>query len=496
MFNSISIRRPGRAFTVVAAASLLATAVALLLTVGRPAGALKTVRPVPDQLVSFTDHHLYPTPPTTDQCLSDFQLHCYSPAQMQKAYDLAPLFASGITGRGQTIVIVDSFGSPTIQNDLHVFDQAFGLPDPPSLRVFQPAGPVPAYDPSNGDMVGWAQETTLDVEWSHVMAPGANIVLLETPVSETEGVTGFPEIVAAENWALSHNIGDVISMSFGATEQTFPSPQSVYALRSAFIRAHAQHVALLSSSGDDGATDSELDLVSIYPYRVTSWPTSDPLVTSVGGTQITLDDSGNRLAPDVVWNDPYGAGGGGLSTLFSRPDFQSRVANVVGRQRGVPDISMNGAVDGGVIVYTSFDNGDPGNTPGFDFYGGTSASSPEFAGIVALADQLGGRRVDDLNARLYSLDYQHGLVDITQGNNTYGPFQNPGDPSTYTVQGFDATPGYDLASGLGTFDAAQLVPALVGHPRGPWTPPHFPNPGPPSHHGPDRPSDGHHPRHG
>jgi subtilase family serine protease len=99
---------------------------------------------------------------------------------------MLPLYRQGLTGKGKTILIVDSFGSPTIQDDLKVFDQQFGLPDPPSLKVIQPAGQVPPFDPTNSDMTGWATETTLDVEYAHAMAPGANIVLAETPVSETE----------------------------------------------------------------------------------------------------------------------------------------------------------------------------------------------------------------------------------------------------------------------------------------------------------------------
>ena len=138
------------------------------------------------------DVHGLSFPPTTSYCLANFGIHCYSPAQFEKAYDLGPLHSHGIDGRGQTIAIVDSFGSPTIANDLHVFDQTFGLPDPPSLKIIAPAGPIPAFDPTNSDMVGWAEETTLDVEWSHVFAPGANILLVETPVSETEGVHGLP----------------------------------------------------------------------------------------------------------------------------------------------------------------------------------------------------------------------------------------------------------------------------------------------------------------
>ena len=96
-------------------------------------------------------------------------------------HDLPPLTAKGITGSGQTIVVVDSFGSPTIASDLAHFDSYFKLPAPPSFRVIQPAGPVPAFQPGNKNRVGWAEETTLDVEWAHVIAPGARIVLVETP---------------------------------------------------------------------------------------------------------------------------------------------------------------------------------------------------------------------------------------------------------------------------------------------------------------------------
>jgi subtilase family serine protease len=157
-------------------------------------------------------------PPTTADCEKAYKVACYQPSQIRQAYDLAPVYASGVTGRGTTIVIVDSFGSPTIRNDLSVFDRAFGLPAPPRLTIIQPAGTVPGYDPNNSDMVGWAGETTLDVEYAHTIAPGASILLVETPVSETEGVHGFPQIVAAEEYVIRHHLGDVISQSFSATE--------------------------------------------------------------------------------------------------------------------------------------------------------------------------------------------------------------------------------------------------------------------------------------
>ena len=400
------------------------------------------------------------TPPTTSDCLTLFGIHCYQPAQFVKAYDLAPLFNHGVDGRGQTIAIVDSFGSPTIVNDLHVFDTTFGLPDPPNLKIIAPAGAIPAFDVNNSDMTGWAEETTLDVEWAHVFAPGANILLVETPVSETEGVTGFPEIVKAENYVIDHNMADVITQSFGATENTFPSKSSLLNLRSAFINAAFHHVTVLGSSGDTGATDYQLNQSDLYTFRVNSWPSSDPLVTSIGGTQLTLDNAGNRLAPDVVWNDGYGAGGGGVSSVFSRPDFQDSVRRVVDGRRGTPDISLSAAVDGAVVFYYSFL---PGHV-GYHLVGGTSESSPEFSGIVALADQVAHHRLGQINGRLYDMlqGHSHGIVDVTMGNNTFGPFVNS-DNLTYTVVGYDAGRGYDLASGVGTIDAARFVPELAGH---------------------------------
>lgn len=404
-------------------------------------------------------------PPTTAFCRANLGRACYQPFQMVNAYNLAPLHNAGIDGSGETILIVDSFGSPTIANDLHQFDMTFGLPDPPSFQIRQDAGPVPPFDPTafNGDEISWAAETSLDVEWSHVFAPGAKIVLEETPVDETEGVQGFPEIVTAENFAIDHGIGDVISQSFGATEETFPNAQSILALRSSFKNAAAHNVTVLGSSGDLGATDFELNLSDIYPFRVNSWPSSDPLVTSVGGTMLNLDDSGNRITPDVAWNDFAGATGGGLSAVFDRPGFQSVVKSVTGDQRGTPDISMSAACDGAVVYYRTFTPSRAASP--FGLVCGTSEASPEFAGIVAMADQVAGHRLGNLHNALYELARRpaavSGVVDVTSGNNNFGPFTNS-DGTTHTVIGFDALPGYDLTTGWGTVDAAKFVLALAG----------------------------------
>jgi subtilase family serine protease len=406
-------------------------------------------------------------PPTTAQCEAQFQVACYSPNQIERAYDLPALYANGYNGAGKTIVIVDSFGSTTVRHDLAVFDKAFNLPAPPSFKIIQPAGAVP--HPNSG----WAGETDLDVEYSHAIAPGANILLVETPTSENEGTTGFPQIVEAENYVINHHLGDVISQSFSATEETFPTKQSLLNLRSAYINAAAHGVTVNTASGDSGAADVGFFAINYKLHPVTSWPDSDPLITGIGGTQLHLNAKGNHTSPDTVWNDTYSvptnefifgdagpnplAGGGGKSIIFSRPDFQNGVSAVVGNQRGVPDISMSGACNGGAIMYQSFKGGGP---PGFYVVCGTSEATPEFSGIVAIADQYAGHDLGVINSALYEMSAAGapGIVDVTSGNNTV-TFTQKG--KVHTVTGFDALPGYDLASGVGTVDAALFVPELA-----------------------------------
>jgi subtilase family serine protease len=461
----MTVPLPGRrSLAALGAAVLVLAAFAAQLTTTTSALA---VRPMPT-IGGQTLADLL-TPPTTAICRATRGIACYQPFQVQKAYDLAPLFARGIDGRGRTIVIVDSFGSPTIQDDLKTFDQTFGLPDPPSFQVIQPAGAVPAFpqDPFGvSDRLGWAGETTLDVEWAHVMAPAARIVLAETPTSETEGVQGFPEIVRAENFVIDHGIGDVISQSFGATEQTFPNADSIRDLRGAIVNAARHHVTMLASSGDQGAGALKADTTCCFPFRAVIWPSSDPLVTSMGGTQLNLDDAGSRLSPDIVWN----GAGGGVSSVFDRPEFQHGVRGVVGRQRGMPDISMSAAVNGAVITFSSYPNPNGPNptapNPRFHLVAGTSEASPLFAGVVALADQAAHERLGFLNPRLYDLgaDRAAGIVDVTAGSNPItfcdAGCGTPQEQDT-TIPGFTATTGYDLASGWGTIDAARFVPELA-----------------------------------
>jgi subtilase family serine protease len=304
------------------------------------------------------------------------------------------------------------------------------------------------------------------------MAPKANILLVETPVSENEGTSGFPQIVKAEEYVIDHHLGGVISQSFSATEETFPTKQSLLDLRGAYTDAAANGVSVLTASGDSGAADVDAS-GKYYLTPVTSWPDSDPLVTGVGGTALQLDATGKRLAPDEVWNETNSAtvnaffgtkapdpaaGGGGSSVIFQRPASQASVKAVVGSARGVPDVALSASCDGAVDTYQSFG----GQPAGWYLACGTSEATPLFAGIVALADQAAGHPLGNLNPALYALAQSPngGLVDVTSGDTTVSFRQ---DKALHTVTGAQAVAGYDLASGLGTVDAATLVPSLAAY---------------------------------
>jgi subtilase family serine protease len=185
-----------------------------------------------------------------------------------------------------------------------------------------------------------------------------------------------------------------------------------------------------------------------------------------------LNAVGDHTSPDTVWNDTYSvatnnfifgddgpnplAGGGGKSIIFGRPSYQNGVRSVVGNQRGVPDISMSGACNGAVNAYQSFG----GQPAGWYQVCGTSEATPIFSGIVALADQVAGHPLGVINPALYQLSAEHapGIVDVTKGNTTVSFEQ---DGSLDTVVGANARRGYDLASGVGTVDAAFFVPELA-----------------------------------
>ena len=442
---------------VIGRAGMRLAGVVVLCGAAASTSSVHAARPGPSTLTPTPVVAIFPgvRPPVAHPAREPFG--GYTPAQIRAAYSVTPLLRRGINGKGTSIVIVDSFGSPTIRRDLAVFDHQFGLRTP-SLMIIHPAGAIPKFNDQNQNMLGWAGETTLDVEWAHVMAPAARIVLVETPVSENEGTSGFPQIVKAEKYVLAHHLGGVISQSFGATEETFPKGK-LRPLRGAYYEAaqSGHDVTVLAASGDFGATDLQTNMSLLYTRRVVDWPSSDPLVTGVGGLDLNLNQAGRRLAPDRVWNDGgdvASAAGGGQSVVFGRPAFQNGVASVVGRHRGVPDVSLSASCGHPVDIYSSFDGSQ------WSDICGTSEATPLFAGIVALADQVAGRPVGPINGFLYEMAARHdrGIVDITRGNNTVTFDQNG---KLHTVRGWNAVRGYDLSSGVGTVDAQFFVPELA-----------------------------------
>jgi len=410
-------------------------------------------------------------PSTTAQCEKAYGIACFSPTQLRAAYRLPALYANGVTGKGVTIMIVDSFGSPTISTDLATFDRQFGYPAPPKFTIIAPVGKIPKFNPNDPEMTDWAGETTLDVQYAHALAPGANILLVETPVAETEGVTGFPQIVKAEEYALAHYKVGVISQSFSATEETFTGYPQLAPLRAAYLDAERSHVTVLAASGDAGATDHETNEMQYYTRRVSSWPDTDPLVTAVGGTQLRQTRTGYTSVAwndtdDQAWNRYSGsiepspaASGGGTSEFFARPSYQNDVKAVTGAHRGVPDIAMSAACDGSVSVYSSYQPGDAG----WSLTCGTSEATPEFAAVVALADQVAGHPLGLINPALYTLEAEHapGITDVTSGNNTVS-FNQLGADQVLTVKGYPAGKGYDLVTGVGTVNSQQFVYELAG----------------------------------
>ncbi len=403
--------------------------------------------------------------PPDASCLANFGIPCYSPQQIRQAYGLTPILKAGFTGAGQTIIIIDSFGSPTIANDLKTFDAGYGLPDPPSFTVLAPLGTVP-FDPNNSDQVGWAFETTLDVEWAHAIAPGANIVLLTSPVSETEGVQGLPEFLSLEKYALDHNLGKIISQSWAATENTLftPAGQKVFEdFEDFYERAVQENVTVLASAGDYGSAGPiNAAATMFFPFPAVGFPASSPLVTAVGGTSLYADLAG-KYEYEIVWNNAVitldtglvgPAGGGGVSQQFSEPAYQSllpaSVQKTLNHHRGIPDVAYNADPFTAILVYVGFFPNP--NSNGYYFIGGTSEGSPQWAGIIADANQLAGRPLGFLNPKLYAMgaegENSEFFHDIKFGSNAF-PFN--------AVPGFIATPGWDLSTGWGTPNVGTLV---------------------------------------
>ena len=490
MVQSRSIRR---------AVALLAPAV--LALGGATTGGVAAVGALPVPVPTVGEYQFLTasqTPPTESDCTSVGR-RCFTPTSMQTSYNLGPLYAAGHAGQGVTIAIIDSFGSPTIESDLAVFNTTMGLPHMCGEPSVTCTSGMPTFKheyfngytvvkaaPPNSNGVGsqtrniWALETSLDVEWAHSIAPQANILLMTTNPAETLGVQGFPSMMNAEQYIVDHHLATVISQSFASAEDAFASTQSLLTLRHAFVSAAANGVTVLGSSGDGGTANSSFTPVpnpTTFPYPTVEWPASDPLVTGVGGTYLCTDpitglgvdstDPPSRCRNQTHREVGWIASGGGFSHVFGTPSYQTSLpagSTPIGDMRGVPDVAYQASALTGVLVYDTAPGdaagglvcptGDPCSA-GWYVVGGTSASCPQWAALVAIADQIAGHGLGLINPRLYELasgpDYGTYFYDVTTG-------LNQTDPS---IPGYPATTGWDPITGLGTPDAATLVPALA-----------------------------------
>jgi subtilase family serine protease len=369
---------------------------------------------------------------------------CYGPDQIRTAYGFDTLINAGYDGRGRTIVIVDAFSDPALRRDLSIFNQVFGLPSA-NLTVVAPDGETP-FDPNDGNQVGWSGEIALDVEYSHAMAPGAKIVLVEAK-SSTDS-----DIQSALQYVADNNLGDVLSQSFGEAESclgvnadgTHQPGVTLAAVHRIYRQMADEGITAFASAGDDGSAQPTCD--GSGEMLAASTPASDPLVTGVGGTQLFADPRTGVYDHEVVWNEgrTFGAaGGGGFSSVFEQPSFQRGLGDFPGR--GIPDVAYSGAINHGVLVAWSVL--DPAGT--FYVFGGTSAGSPQWAALAAIAGQLNHGRLGAINPALYKLS-SGDFHDITRGNNAFDG-----------VPGYTASQGWDPTTGLGTPYAGPVALGLA-----------------------------------
>ncbi len=412
-------------------------------------------------------------------------LHCYTPQEIQQAYNYNQSYAAvggyANAGKGQTIVIFDAFGDPNVTKDLGIFDSAFGLP-PAKLNVICPAG-CPTLD-LTGDTnlslneIGWTQEITLDTQYSHAMAPAATIDLVVATSNENSAM------VVAEQYALEHHLGNIWSQSFGTPECTFtPGASSPWFAENnaIFAKAAAEGITIFASAGDLAAQNG-------CAGPSASYPADNPLNIAVTGTFLNisfpstetvaspLQSARGSYGHETTWNDfenpdlqpygvVYGVTGGAPSDYFPAPIYQlihpvtpytCTGGTPATCSAGTPyhsfgkvsaDVAYDAGVDGGVIGYY---DASPALAAGFYIFGGTSAGSPQWAAITAIASQLHhGLPLGDFAPILYLLLGSSRLHDVTVGSNAAEP-----------GVGFLATPGWDAATGVGSPNVGALAPLL------------------------------------
>ncbi len=337
----------------------------------------------------------------------------YTPTDIYNAYSFNSANAANLTGTGMKIAIVDAFGDPLLAYDLASFDNASGLP-PVNLKVIYMNNTPNLYNQS------WAIETALDVEWAHAAAPGAQIILVITPDASSS-------LTDAISYIVSNRIANIVTLSWGQPESQISS-NTMSAENQLFRQAAAENITVLAASGDKGAYDGTGTLSVNYPA-------SDPYVLAVGGTSLDYS-SGSYVQTawgGTVAGTSFGSGGG-FSTYFNRPYWQSGLTN--SSFRGLPDVSADADKNTGVFIVAD----------GHSYIaGGTSLSSPIWSGITARIDQKIGSSIGLISPVLYQLYrspyYADTFTQITSGGNGY----------------YSSTAGWDPVTGLG----APIVSGLL-----------------------------------
>jgi subtilase family serine protease len=371
---------------------------------------------------------------------------CLTPHSMRVAYGIDSLIQKGFTGKGQTIVDITSFHSPTLQQDMKVFDQAFNLP-PVDLQVIAPLN-EPEADPHQ-DKETWVEGTVEEVQILHAIAPGAKIVILESPVAETEGTFGLPEFRKLLQYTSDHQLGSIVSLRWNASEATLQDKQGQQELQNweTVLQQGAtnHHISYFATSGSMGAANMGADGQHLANVPTSSFPADSPWVTSVGGTSITLTSAGSTLL-ETGWSNS----GGGFSHFYPMPSYQKTLPpeaqKQFNNQRGIPDVSADEDSGTGLAVYVA----------GQWFPTGGNTSTPVWAAIGAIANQMAGHPLGFINPGLYKLatsaTYKQDFHDVTTGNNS-SPQAN--------VKGYAATTGWDPVTGLGTPNAEKMIPDLI-----------------------------------
>ncbi len=427
----------------------------------------------------------------------------YDAPEMQTAYGLAPLYRQGLDGAGQTVVIVDAYGSDSIATDAYTFSAINGLPPLlllSNFNIYYPTGPTNC----KGNTCGWDLETSLDVEWSHAMAPGANIALVLGVDNQDSSLD------LAVLYAIDNLLGNVISNSYGESEASLVAgdPQELVVNNNINETGAALGISVNYSSGDSG------DNLAAYGATTVEMPASSPYATAVGGTSLFLKKD-NSIEVQTGWGNNYtriagyatsgdtgqpplippdflgfsAGAGGGVSGVWARPPYQKSLR---GPWRHVPDIAMVADPYTGVeVIFTE------GGSQLIGVVGGTSLACPTFSGIWAIANQAAGVKLGQAAPILYGLpagaitdiirvkgpDNVHGfthvehsgdvdytsaelLAPVQENTDFIGALYNGTSTRWYALSfGTDSSlttgPGWDDVTGLGTPNGADFVTAAA-----------------------------------